>query len=1167
MAAIERHNWNRGWVPSGDFINGPKDGLARMDNLQLDEEGALTLVPGITTIYNFSSRPHTIFSKFFGANKYRYTINANGDITRNGGTLRSGADSARGAFATSRGFVLVCSGNQRIKDNTVDTFNLGIIAPDGPPNVEVASQQRTELTTPGASVSCDTDASFVATATPPLITPDSTVANSAAPLADDGVKMNVRVGDTSKLIKVRLQFNLDAASGETDFFFYEWENVAGGSFQGGINAWTSLSARRGDFKKAGESIKGWTELTSIVVQFFFTAAVTTNLVNEVHTLGGELGKLNDAYDYVQVYVTNNGKYIGRSSESPATGAVWVSHGHTVIAPHTSNATSDVNEIWIYRRTTREKTAHRPVGATRNLDVFYRVKVVTQPFVAFDDNVSDEEALALGERLKLGLLSVQDLEEDIIGMVGDYNGRVLYLTPNNIYLSEVDNPDLIDPTIAFRVSGDDTTTNLWIKVTDSGRILVGATTDIFEIAGSLTDLPDGSVDVAIRRLGVSHPPLTRECATYQGSLFYYASQGIVQLLGASSVVISENLNLLFDGKICYGIAPVRIVANGAQIGPLTVGKNKLFSALELTDGTRWCLIYDITKKYWIPYYTDPQSFFTEEDGKVIAGYSAPAPALREIYTYDDTSFARNVVFQTFHDDDNLPRNRKDIFTLKVTANTGGLPVNVSIAKNGSEQYYTVMSGVTFTGREEKFISIAETISLGKTFSVKIQGANLSVFKLYNFSIEYDARPEQKTYHRFNYTNIGTASRKRFVNFPFEIDTLGIPCEFIPLIDGAIAGPASTFSFARKATHIHYFDTEAVGTDIGGIICGFFELYGALYEEIISEKMPNPVTYLRIPQTDYGTPNRKRHSSYKFRINTRGSTVRLTPRLDGIDQATFDFSTNEPSVVEYFFTVSSDPDPIAINIGGVLESRSTPRTPFEFYDVIKPDVIETLPPRLKEFRMPETNYGVASKKRIRVLPYEINTNGFDVTFTPLVDNVAGTPSTVNTTTRRTSYHFFTTDVFCTDIAGRLDGEQPFEFYGLMKPDVVEVLPIPKRFDQIGPLRYDKLAKFQAIRVRVITTTSGFDQTLNLPFKIIIENEATLPGSTGDIGEYSGNFLTIPNRDDVYELPLPKTVNGTIFRLEFGPMADPFHMYDVQIKLVLSGMQADPKWVKIFSSDGKK
>jgi len=244
MAAIARQDWKRGWVPSGDFINGPRDGLARMDNLQLDEEGALTLVPGITDIYPFGSWPHTLFSKLIDSTKYRYTINANGDITRNGVTFHTGADSLRGSFAVHRGYILICSGNVRIKDDTVNTYNLGIVRPDGTPSIEVASQSRTELTALGVSTSFDTDGSFVATAEPTLLTPDTTVANSEAPLGGDGIVLNVRVGDTSKLIKARLQFNLDATSGETDYFYFEWPNDLGGQFKGGTNAWSTLSADR-----------------------------------------------------------------------------------------------------------------------------------------------------------------------------------------------------------------------------------------------------------------------------------------------------------------------------------------------------------------------------------------------------------------------------------------------------------------------------------------------------------------------------------------------------------------------------------------------------------------------------------------------------------------------------------------------------------------------------------------------------------------------------------------------------------------------------------------------------------------------------------------------------------------------------------------------------------
>ncbi len=1156
MAAITRKDWVLGWVPSADFHNGDVRGLARMDNLTIDETGALTLTPGISDIYTFGGFPHTIFSKFFGPTKTRYTANSDGSITRNGSVLASGGSSTIAAFGASRGYVLITSGIVRKKDDGTNTYNLGIAAPGGPPGVANNVQPTTDLTAPGTSTSADADGtSFIATNTPALIVTDTTVTGSQTPLSEDGIYFNVRVGDTSKLKSVKIHFYLDSASSESDYYWYEWLNDSTSPFKKGLNAWTTLGATRGNFQRAGTSFdKDWTSVVGVQVFFEFTEVVTANLVNDIRAVGGILGPLNDTYDYVQVNVSNDGKYIAKSPEGPVAGEVFVSHGYTTITPHTAGIPSEVTHIWIYRRSTRNNTPYfgRPRDAVQTLDRYYKVLEIPAPFSATVDSMSDEDALR-EESLKLGLINVQSIPGDIISIVGDYNGRVLYLTYNEIYVSERENPDLVDPALILKLSGDSTTRNLWAIKTDTGRILIGTTTDIHELSGTLDDLLDGTIDAINRPLGVSHPPITSEVATYQGTLFYVSSQGITSLAGANSIIVSPQLNLLFQGAVRYGIAPVLVSPNDTIAAPICVSKNKLFVSLPLQDGTRRCFVYDFAKQYWHPYYTDPIALFTEEDGDIIAGYGGGSGnALREIYTYSVTNYPQDIHLRTFCDDDQLPRNRKDTFTLKVTADTGNVAVNVSIAKNGSEQYITVMSGVQFNGREEKLITIAETIGLGKTFSLKITGTALSTCKIYNFSIEYDARPEQLTYLRIPYTNVGTASRKRFVNFPFEIDTLNQECEFFPLIDGAIFAPTSLFTHDRKGTHIHYFDTEAVGTDIGGILCGLFEFYGVRYDEIISEKMPNPVTYLKIPQTDYGTPNRKRHSSYKFRINTRGAQVRFTPRIDGVDKSTLDFSTSEPQVVEYFFTT----DTIGINIGGTLQSLSSPKTPFEFYGPITPQDLETLPPRLREFRIPENNFGVAAKKRIRTIPIVINTNGQDVTFTPYIDNVAGTSSTLNTAVKMTTYHYFETDAFGIDFSGDLvaSSATPFECYGFGKLENVETLPVPKKYDQIGPLRFEKLAKFQALRIRIIATGAS------IPVKIFNEVEASNSDLQANSGEYSTTLVTTPNVDDVYEILLPKTVNGTVFRITLGgPNTSAFHRYDVTCKFVESGGEANPKWKK--------
>jgi hypothetical protein len=388
------------------------------------------------------------------------------------------------------------------------------------------------------------------------------------------------------------------------------------------------------------------------------------------------------------------------------------------------------------------------------------------------------------------------------------------------------------------------------------------------------------------------------------------------------------------------------------------------------------------------------------------------------------------------------------------------------------------------------------------------------------------------------NLGTISRKRFTEYAFVLDTLGQNVTFTPLIDN-VSGTASTVNTANKLTYIHYFLSETIGTDIGGILGPGnvpFEFYGLNLDETVSEKLPVPRKYLIIPNDDYGTPNRKRHSSYKFQINTRGQNVSFTPKIDGVLQTPATVNTSEKRTFEYFFTV----DTIGIDIGGILESLTD--TPFEFYGVIRPQHIEVLPPRLKEYYANRTNFGIPAKKRVRTLPMMIDTGGSDVTFTPIVDGVNGTSSVINTTGKTTAFHYFSTDVFGIDFAGEFVGTQPFEFYQFEKPEEVEVIPVGKKFDQIGPIDYPRMGKLLSFRVRVISNTTS------IPFTVYVE----------DVAVYNDILLTNIGIDKTYEfMHFPKTIAGTNYRIELGPTDQPFHRYYGELKVNISGMGTDAKW----------
>jgi hypothetical protein len=646
------------------------------------------------------------------------------------------------------------------------------------------------------------------------------------------------------------------------------------------------------------------------------------------------------------------------------------------------------------------------------------------------------------------------------------------------------------------------------------------------------------------------------------LFYRANDGWRATSGSNSINISVQLRYLYENHTQYGFTPFATYPANTARYPCTVGRNKLFVSEPKQDGTRWCLVFDLQRKVWRAQYTNPASFFTEEDGTVLAGYGLDDGDYY-LRTFDDAGTGeanlvdgvsgQNIYFQTVFDDNQQPRNRKDVFTLKVQFESGGEQIDILMAKDDSDTYI-LLGRVSASTPTEKFFEIADTVGLGFRYSLLIKNSfdsSLKVFKFFKYTIEYQPRPEQVNYIRLLPTNLGTSSRKRFINYPVVIDTLGNIVKFTPLVDNVAFGNSSNITTLTKLTNIHYFRSECIGIDIGAILYtedgSPFEFYEALTNEILSEKLPVAAEYLVIPGNNYGNPNRKRHSSYKFVINTRGGDVRFTPIIDGISYSPQTFNTTVKTTVEYFF--SSDTS--GIDIGGVLETLAS--TPFEFYGEIIPQQVEVFPPRLKEFRIPESNLGVAAVKRIRTLPMQINTNGHDVTFTPIVDGVSLTPTTLNSATRKTVYHYFDTDIFGTDFSGELIGTNAFEFYGLQQPEEVEVLPVPKKYDQIGPLRFDKYAKLYTIRFRLIS----FDTSI--PVNIYLED--TIDFQTGTTPDYSTTLVTKTNTDNVYELDLPKNVGGSTIRIVLGGhTSTPFHRLGCSIKLAVSGMDTSNRWVHV-------
>lgn len=1129
-----------------------------MDNLQLDEEGAITLVRGIQDLYSgLPGLVDEIFCRNIDGSEIIYASTGGGStITKNGGNLFSGTD--RAAFGAGFGEVFICAGTQKKRDGSGGLQDFGMDDPAAGPDIGEVNQVTVDILSGSWTVIEGDEIAVLGDSV--QLYPDEITLHAVAERIGGEVNTTEMGGDIANYDptqdtfmwlfqahdatmwkKVRVEVLLDD---KDNYYWKEWE-VTLDAFNIGINAQSVLTCKRGEFTRHGEDQSlNWTKVVGIRVM---GDALSKNymLAGEHRFVGGPKGALNGFYQYAFRAVKNNASYQGKSVLSGSSRTVYAVNGYVNVTPVYGGG---ADSYLIYRRSVVVNPELSNLKQS-HLDKWY---LVGESSGTFEDSVSDNEALEINQVAPDTLISVKTVEDSILSIEGPDHERMLYMTFKDLLLSERFNPDCFDARFVIRVSGDSTEKNLWIKQVSQELRILATTTDFYEISGSLTDNPDGSLDVAIRKIGEAFPPVGRQYAAIDGGIYYVAKDGLRVTNGSNSQSVSPDLSELFSQKECNGIPPVLL--NAFAPYPIGIAKSRIYTSLPLIDGTRRLFIYNLNTKQWRVELTDPIALGSTTDGRALAGYGGGSG--NAIRTLDDSvginGDGMSIYFQTIYDNNNQPRNRKDTFTLKLVCDTGGDDVSVLIAKDGGG--FASVGTANSDGIQTHYFKM-DGFTLGFRYALRLVdsgGSGLSRFKLNEYTIEYDPRPEQVNYLRIPSSNLGSSARKRFISRAFVIDSLGNSLTFTPYIDGAAKAP-STFTKNGKLTYSHFFTENTEGIDVGGIITGgVFEYYGPNEEETVSEKLPSPARYLVIPANNFGSPNRKRHSSYKFSINTRGAAVKFTPRVDGVDYSPLIFTTTEKRIVDYFFETSIDVT--GIDIGGVLESLTTQE--FEFYGPVIPQTLEILPDRLHSLLTPFTNFGSAAKKRIRTMPLILDPRGSDVTFLPTVDSTNYTPTTFSGNGKRTHYYFFTEDAFGVDFGGYLTNDpsgDPFEFYGYGELDQVEILPIPRKYSQFQVLRFDKIGKLFAIRIRAIFTQSG-----DIPFSIYNEDVPVNPIYSTPF--FTGTFPVIGNRDDVYEIDLPKNVNLAVMRLTIGPTAAEFHQYDVQVRVSPSGMETNARWMSV-------
>src|ERR1017187_10142345 len=139
MPEITINDYSAGWLPGEDPIQGKKNGLLQMDNLDLDTNGALKLAGGTVVKHvGFASNAHTLASRIINGVRYDYTACIDGSVYRNSNFILGGGDTSNAAFGTAFNFVLIASGANRVKATGTTLVTLGVAAATTAPTVSYA---------------------------------------------------------------------------------------------------------------------------------------------------------------------------------------------------------------------------------------------------------------------------------------------------------------------------------------------------------------------------------------------------------------------------------------------------------------------------------------------------------------------------------------------------------------------------------------------------------------------------------------------------------------------------------------------------------------------------------------------------------------------------------------------------------------------------------------------------------------------------------------------------------------------------------------------------------------------------------------------------------------------------------------------------------------------
>ena len=914
MGQINVRDFNAGYTPDDDYLNGNPNGQIRMDNLCLEETGAIILSRTSQQVNKVLSGQDIIscYSKWLNGKLYRfcqlgnYTVWVDADQSGNFATnVCANASGPRpAAYGAGFGNIFVSNGIENKRFDGTKVLSWGGLVNFAPPQISqlldavsvhwygpdahrwvttfsLVSGSNLVLSDGYCSFNTGAGNSGVVRCTPLGAQNFNDFVNSTdvgAPTDQFALCVNTPNGYSSVTnLEVRAYTNA------TTYFSFTWGTSR---FTNNFNYWILLTCNRSDFSSVGGT-PNWGSI--IYTEVRVTSTTPTNITFtqpwEFYNSNDSMANIKTGLDgsspftYYQQNLTRFTGTAGKSPMSPASRPIfgkWSAVGIIPTDPHDTRT----YEADIY------KTGGELSGN------YYFIGYQPIPLAAAPNNVVWDTQTALetqseGQIADSGVF-LADLPPGIRMIEGPLNGRMILMTDSSVYFTDYMNPEAIDDRMTIQPSNSADEICLFLTRSSNTILTLATTQDFYEISGTWAELENGVFDIYNRPAGIKQPAISPSFCILDNAIIYVSATAIRQLGFSVTQSIGDGLSLFFKGLARYGVPGFYTDAYDTDKSglrwALAYAKRRIYFKVFHIGGSTSVFILDIIKKSWTRRTDgDVISFYTEESGELLVGRKQGYIGIydkqwnQDVLNYPTT---QTFFYQSACQPTDTPFQRKDLFTLKIWMATAGANVSIYLVDENLNQVNLGQYSTPSNLVQQIFIRVHGcSIDLSQRFSLIITGTT-PVFKLTNWVLDYDERPPRELFLYIPPSNFGSPSKKRVRTLPMMIDTFGLPVQYTPIVDLQTQSKTSTFSTNGKQTVYHLFDYDIFGTDYGGTLEAQtpqpFEFYN-LMNPVSVEELPPPKLYDQVGP--YALD--KKGKIYGFRVRMVSFTTSILYSIFGDD----------------------------------------------------------------------------------------------------------------------------------------------------------------------------------------------------------------------------------------------------------------------------------------------